>query len=50
MYFNYYKRWSQDERNKIFNFVKFYGIPINEEGKPNWSDLKTRFMKEYNLN
>lgn len=32
-----------DEKKELFKMVTDYGVPINQEGKPNWSQIREKF-------
>lgn len=40
------KGWETEEKKKFFKLVTDLGIPLNNEGKPNWLELREKAAKE----
>lgn len=40
-------RFSSSEQVAMLEFVMDFGIPVNIEGKPNWSELREKFYGKY---
>jgi hypothetical protein len=38
-----YCRFSSEEKRELFEFIVDIGIPINQEGKPNWGEIREKF-------
>lgn len=36
-------RFTAEENKELFDFIVDSGIPINQEGKPNWSEIREKF-------
>jgi hypothetical protein len=32
-----------EEKRELFNFLCDFGIPVNQEGKPNWNEVREKF-------
>lgn len=43
----YQVRWETEEKRKFFKLVTDFGIPLNNEGKPNWIELREKAAKEF---
>ena len=39
-------RWETEEKKKFFKFIVDFGIPLNNEGKPNWMELREKISKD----
>ena len=38
-----YHRVTLQEKKELFEYILDFGIPINSEGKPNWSEVRENF-------
>lgn len=43
----YILRWDPEEKKKFYKLVTDFGIPLNNEGKPNWVELREKAAKEF---
>jgi len=41
--------WDLEDKKKFFKFVSNFGVILNNEGKPNWIELRERITKEPEL-
>ena len=38
--------WDTEEKKLYFKFLSDFGVPLNNEGKPNWLELREKIVKE----